>query len=206
MTGSWRRERANRSLLALLLPLGLLTLTACGSTGSGNLITETRDVGSFTRIDVSGGVNVELTVDPNASQSVSVTYDDNLLDNVVTRVDGNTLIIELKGVFLNTGSGRFVTVITDVIDGIEASGGSDLTGNGVIESYQLQASGGSDVDLRDLQASSVEIDASGGTDVWVFASESITGEASGGSDVEVFGSPGNVNIDESGGADVTVRG
>jgi len=38
MAGSWRRERANRSLLALLLPLGLLTLTACGSTGSGNLL------------------------------------------------------------------------------------------------------------------------------------------------------------------------
>ena len=206
MAVSRRRERLNRSLLVLLLPLGLLTLTACGSTGSGNLITETRDVGSFTRIDVSGGVTVELTVDPNASQSVSVTYDDNLLEDVVTRVDANTLIIELEGVFLITGSGRFVTVVTEVIDGIEASGGSDVTGSGVIDSYRLTASGGSDVDLRDLQASSVEIDSSGGADVQVFASESITGEASGGSDVEIFGSPANVNVDESGGADVTVRG
>ena len=205
MTRLWSTGRANRSLFVLLVPLGLLTLAACGSTGSGNLITETRDVGSFARIDMSRGVNVELTVDPNASQTVSVTYDDNLLDNVVTRVDGDTLIIELEGFLLNIGGGRSVTVVTDGIEGIEASGGSDLTGSGVVDSYQLKASGGSDVDLRNLQASSVEIDASGGTDVKVFASESITGEASGGSDVEIFGSPANVNVDESGGADVTVR-
>ena len=205
MTGYLRTARTSRSLLVLLVPLGLLTLTACGSTGSGNLITETRDVGSFTRIDAGGGVNIDLTVDPNASQSVSVTYDDNLLDNVVTRVDGDTLIVELEGAFLVTGSGRFVAVVTDFIDGIEASGGSDLTGNGVIESYQLRASGGSDVDLRDLKASSVEIDASGGTDVQVFASESITGTASGGSNVEVSGSPATVNVDQSGGADFTIR-
>ncbi len=43
--------------------------------GSGNLVTETREVGSFTRIDVRGGANVELRVDPSVLQSVSVTYD-----------------------------------------------------------------------------------------------------------------------------------
>jgi hypothetical protein len=43
--------------------------------GSRNLVTETREVGSFTRIDVRGGANVELTVDPSVLQSVSVTYD-----------------------------------------------------------------------------------------------------------------------------------
>ena len=202
MTGLWAREGASRSLLAFLILMVLVTLTACGS---GNLVTESREVGSFTRIDVSGGANVELTVDPSLSQSVSVTYDDNLLDNIVTRVDDNTLIIETKGLVPTPGaSRRFVTVVTDDIEEIAASGGADVTGEGVTESYTLRASGGSDVDLLDLQASSVEIDASGGTDVWVFASQSVTGEASGGADVEIFGSPPNVNVSESGGADVNV--
>lgn len=43
--------------------------------GSGNLVTETREVGSFARIDVRGGANVELRVDPSVLQSVLVTYD-----------------------------------------------------------------------------------------------------------------------------------
>lgn len=43
--------------------------------GSGNLVTETREVGSFARIDVRGRVNVELRVDPSVLQSVLVTDD-----------------------------------------------------------------------------------------------------------------------------------
>ncbi len=50
----------------------------------------------------------------------------------------------------------------------------------------------------------MEIDVSGGSDVQVFATDSITGKASGGSDVEVFGRPVS-NVDESGDAEVTVR-
>jgi hypothetical protein len=146
-------------------------------------------------------------VDPNLSQSVSVTYDDNVIDNIVTRVDGDTLIVDTEGSFSTSGGGRrFVTVTTDRIEVIEASGGADVNGSGATESYRLQASGGSDVDLVDLQASTVEIEASGGSDVSIFASESITGEASGAADVQIFGNPTSVNIEESGAADVKLRG
>jgi hypothetical protein len=141
----------NRSLLVLLAPLVLVTLTACGfhgvdgTKGSGNLLTETRGLGSFTRIDIRGGANVELTVDPNLTESVSVTYDDNVIGFIVT-----------AGSFSITGGPRrVVTVVTDDIEVITTRDGADLTGSGVTESYRLQASDGSDVDLVDLQASSV---------------------------------------------------
>ena len=208
------KKRPMIACRAIVFLATVVTPAACGFCGgvqgqvegSGNLNTETRDVGSFTRIAVSGGANVELTVDPNLSQSVSVTYDDNVIDFIVTRVNGNTLVIDTEGSFRTSGGGRFVTVVTDRIEVIKASGGADVIGNGVIESYRLRASGGSDVDLLKLQASSVEIDASGGTDVWVFASESITGEASGAAEVEVYGSPANVNISKSGVAEVSLQG
>ncbi len=177
-----------------------------GVEGSGNLVTENREVGPFTRIDVRGGANVELTVDPSLPQSVSVTYDDNLVRFIVTEVDGNTLVIDTRGSFRTTGGLRRVVVVeTDDVEVITARDGADVTGHGITHSYGLRASDGSDVDLLDLHASSVELDASGGTDVWVFASQSITGEASGGADVEVFGSPPNVNVSESGAADVSLR-
>ncbi len=152
------------------------------------------------------GANVESTVDPSLPQSVSVTYDDNVIQFIVTEVDSNTLVIDTRGSFRTTeGLRRVVVVETDDVEVITARDGADVTGNGITHSYRLRASDGSDVDLLDLQASSVEIDASGGTDVRVFASQSITGEASGGADVEVFGSPPNVNVSESGAADVRLR-
>ncbi len=148
---------ANRSLLVVLVSLVLVTQAACGVggvKGSGNLVTETREVGSFTRIDVRGGANVKLTVDPNLSQSVSVTYDDNVIDFIVTEVDDNTLVIDTRGSFSTTGSPRrIVTVLTDRIDEIMTRDGADATGTGVTDSYRLRASDGSDVDLFDLQAS-----------------------------------------------------
>ena len=199
-------------LASPLLLVFLATLAAChgvgGTKGSGNLITETREVGSFTRIDVRGGANVELTVDPSLSQSVSVTYDDNIIEFIVTEVDGGTLVIDTRGSFSITTNGlrRLVTVATGDIDEITTRDGADVIGNGVTESYRLRASDGSDVDLFELHASSVEVDASGGTDIWVFASESITVEASGAADVEVSGSPANVYISESGAAEITIRG
>jgi hypothetical protein len=67
-----------------------------------------------------------------------VTYDDNVIDlpydgadhfvdNIVTRVDGNTLIVDTEGSFSTTGGARrFVTVTTDQIEVIEASGGADV--------------------------------------------------------------------------------
>ncbi|MFQ5966544.1 MAG: GIN domain-containing protein [Acidimicrobiia bacterium] len=204
-----KRKDTSRLLLVVLVLMALMTFAGCdvpGVEGSGNLVTERREVGSFIGIEVRGGANVELEVDPGLSQSVSVTYDDNLLDNIVTRLEGNTLIVDTEGSFRTTGgTRRFVTVTTDHIEAITTSGGADVTGQGVTESYRLEASGGSDVDLLDLRASSVEIDTSGGTDVLVFASESITGEASGGSDVSVFGSPATFSVSSSGGADVNLR-
>jgi hypothetical protein len=191
-------------LLGLTVPLLLLLLSACGSTGSGNVVTQTRDVGSFSSIDVGGGVHVELAVDSAATESVSVTYDDNLQDHVVTRVDGNTLIVTLQNVDGSIGSGRVVKVTMPTLEEFTSSGGSHITGTGSADAYKFAASGGSHPDLGELQASSVEIDCSGGAHCQVFASESLTGVAEGGAQVTVLGNPGTQSVEKSGGADVNV--
>jgi hypothetical protein len=202
MTASTRRPRT----FLLLLAAAALLLAACGTTGSGNIVTETRDVGSFDRIETSGGVRVELTVDPNLPTSVEVSYDDNLLDNVVTDVSGDTLEVKLTGSINTSGSGRrVVTVVTQSLVGIAASGGSSVSGTGVTGAYQADASGGANLELRKLEATSVEIDASGGANVNVYATESATGEASGGANVSVFGNPTTMAVETSGGADLDIE-
>lgn len=199
---------SKRNSVAVLIAGLALAVAACGMTGSGNLITEERDVGEFDSIDVSAGIDLILTIDPDAEHSVTVTYDDNIIDEVDTRVRNGTLFIDyrtsltLVGSF---GSDRVVEVTAPALDGIEASGGSSVVASGRLDAYSVTASGGADTDLRDLEAEEVEVDASGGADVEIYARDSVTGEASGGADVEVFGDPDNVRVDTSGGADVRIR-
>ncbi|MCZ6737465.1 MAG: DUF2807 domain-containing protein [Actinobacteria bacterium] len=185
-----------------LIGMMALVVSACGLTGSGDIVTEEREVGSFRGISICGGVDVELVVDPSAVQSVWVTYDDNLLDRVETRVESDVLVVELSGIVNVIGSGRFVSITMSEVDTIDAGGGSDLTAIGETDSYQLNAGGGSDTDLSGLRASLVEVSVSGGADARIFTSDSAIGQASGGSDITVFGSPAQLNISTSGGADV----
>jgi hypothetical protein len=189
-----------RAGVAILMASTLLT--ACGPSGSGNLVTEAREVGEFTSLEVSGGIDLRLTVDPSATTSVSVIYDDNLLDRIVTEVDGDTLTVRSRGPFNVFGSGRIVEVTTPTLQSLTASGGSDVDGTGATESLAVEVSGGADLDLGDLVAGTVVLRASGGADVTVNVTDEISGEASGGADVTVRGDPVNQSIDVSGGADV----
>ena len=198
--------RRNRHGFALLLAAVALLLAACdGEVASGELVTEERSVDPFDSLDIRDGVNVELTVDSGADRSVSVTYDDNLLDNVITRVSGDTLVIEFSGSVTSFGGrNRVVDVVVDSIDQIELSGGANLTASGSIAGYTVEASGGANADLSDLQAGKIEVRVSGGANVEVFATEEIEGEASGGANLTVVGSPGTVAIDTTGGANVDI--
>ncbi len=195
------RPTAVRPIISLSLAVAVVAVS-CGERGSGDLVTEDRTVEPFEAIDVSGGMTVELIVHPSASRSVAVTFDDNLVDNVVTRVRGETLIIEIDGSINIFGGGRVVSVTSDTLTGIDVSGGSAVNGSGSAEAYRLDASGGADVNLRNLEADSVVLDASGGADVRIHAAESAEGEASGGAEVTVYGDPARLEIDSSGGAEV----
>lgn len=61
--------------------------------GSGNIISEMRELPVFTSIRVE--MTATVTVALADSQSVDVTVDDNIMDYVETVVDGSTLVIRL---------------------------------------------------------------------------------------------------------------
>ena len=196
----------------VMLTTVLLLLSACegtglipGEKGSGNLVTEIRSVDPFTSIEASGAINVELTVDPAGLHTVTITYDDNILDNVVTRVDGDTLVLELNGSLNLTGNADRVVVVTlPDLAALEASGASDIYATGSVTSYRLHASGASEVDLRNLEAVDIDVDISGASDVGLFATGTVRGDVSGASDVKVHGDPISVLIDSSGASSVDI--
>jgi hypothetical protein len=197
------KPRTSTKHLAKTALLAVVLLAACGPAGSGNIVSQERDIGQFESIEVSGGIDLTLTVDAGADGSVTVIYDENLVDRIVTEVEGSTLVIRSEGSFNVFGSGRRVEVTTATLEELAVSGGSDVEAAGSLDRLVVGASGGSDLDLSDLVVDSMVIAASGGSDVTANVTGEIVGDVSGGSNLTIGGDPARQDIEVSGGADVS---
>jgi len=194
--------KQNKSLLGLLAAL-VLTAVGCGSTGSGDIVSETREVGSFDRIEVSSGIAVEITVDPAAPQGLTSIYDDNLQDKIITEVNGDTLVIEVRGNVIAPGSGRMVEVTMPVLVGLAADGGASVQGVGAADELELKAEGGATVDLEDMTVQTLDVGLDGGSNATVNALLAITGQVTGGATLMLTNSPASRDLDVSGGGQVS---
>jgi len=194
--------RQSKTLIGLLAAL-ILTAVGCGSTGSGSIVSETREVGSFDRIEVSSGIAVEITVDPAAPEGVTSIYDDNLQDMIITEVDGDTLVIEVRGDVIAPGSGRVVKVAMPVLIGLLADGGASVHGVGAADELDLRTEGGAAVDLEDMVVQTVDVAMDGGSTATVNPSLKVTGRVTGGATLTLTNSPTFRDLDVSGGGNVS---
>ena len=132
--------------------------------GSGGVVSETREVGSFSGIELSGLGNV--TVSPGAEPSLVVRAPENLLGSLRTRVEGDTLVI---GTTRRVGfSGGRVTyrVVTPSLERISLSGAGDIRAEAMAgDDVELYLSGSGDLYVGDLHAEELEVDLSGEGDV-----------------------------------------
>jgi Putative auto-transporter adhesin, head GIN domain len=79
----------------LILLSAFLILNSCDyTTGSGNIITEKRNVKEFSGISVSSSIDVEVKI--GSVTSVEVEADDNVIGHIVTKVSNGILKIELE--------------------------------------------------------------------------------------------------------------
>jgi hypothetical protein len=132
-----------------------------GVTGSGDLVTETKDFTGFSSVSAAMGFNVEIT--ESSTFSVRVTVDENVVDRLRVTKTGSTLSIALDpGIYTRTTL-RAVVTMPD-IEGLELSGGSrgDISGFVGLSSLDLELSGGSHVQVEG-SASGLIVDASGGS-------------------------------------------
>lgn len=142
-------------------------ISGCNSldcvSGSGNQVTQTRDVDPFTAVEVGGAI--KLVIKQDSSQQLRIVADDNIQERIDTRVSGNTLSIEMDGNFCETGP---VTVYASAktFKGVSASGAVEVLSDGKIssDSFELDLSGASKV-MLDLNTGEMRTDASGSTEV-----------------------------------------
>jgi len=109
--------------------------------GSGNVVTESRDVSGFTTVVLDGAG--KLVIDNTGSESLTITADDNLLDYIDTSVQNGRLIIRIKGRTTFSGVKELSYHVTvDELAGVELNGAGNVTVNDVdTEDWSVELNG-----------------------------------------------------------------
>ncbi len=105
----------------------------------------------------------------------------------------------------SSGSDADISDIDAVNISLHSSSGSDLDASGTCDSVSAHSSSGSDLDAGDLVCRLGEADASSGSGLTIYASESVDAEASSGASVNVRGGPTDADIDKSSGGSVRIQ-
>ena len=183
--------------------------------GSGNTVSEKRDLNDFSGIDVSGAFEVEVVSQKDFR--VEIEADDNLLSQIKTEVRNGILRISSEDDIKTKNSIR-IRISAPDIDRIEVSGATkfslvdlkndelklDISGvskvklSGVTGNLSAEISGASHVDAENLKAATATIEASGASHVEVNVSEELVADASGASKINYSGSPKNTRKNSSG--------
>ena len=197
-------------IFILALAIGLIFTPSCsvgdmaGIKGSGTSKTEQRSVTGFKRVDAGGALNVEI--DANKDFSVSVEADDNLLQNIKTEVSGDTLKIYSDGK-ISPSAKLNVKISMPSIEGLNLSGASDGKITNVrADSLELKASGASEVTISG-ETKKFEADASGASEIDAENLKVEDGkvEASGASSASVSVT-NNLEADASGASSISYTG
>jgi hypothetical protein len=185
--------------------------------GSGRMVTEPRDIGSFDRIESNIGADIMVSI--GATQSVSLTFDDNLIGYVTTKVRGRKLVIESSRSFSSSrdcqikivvpqleevsvgGSGKIEVVGLDADRfAVEIDGSADVVASGEVGELAIEVNGSGNVDTRDLVAGEAMVEINGSGDVKVMARDYLTATVNGSGDIVYTGNPSQVvkNVEGSG--------
>jgi Putative auto-transporter adhesin, head GIN domain len=170
------------SITAIMLFLPLLF--ACGQKikGSGNVISEKRDVSGYKIIHVSGGFVTELV--PGNTEGITIEADDNLMPSIITKVSSNTLNLSVKGTFANYKTLKATIYYKDL---------EKLKATGAVKIKQTESSKHNTLFIELNGASNLKM---------ALAAKSLAIEGSGSSDIELKGSADNFDLDISGAGEV----
>jgi hypothetical protein len=219
----------------LLLIIGLAAMIAapmCNNSsngpseyviGSGNVVTENRQVSGFHGIAVSGVG--EVIVERTGNESLTITSDDNILPRLESEVRNGILYLGPESnVSLTPSEGIAYSLTADTFDEINVSGAVAVMASGIdtelldtnmsgaytiqtegkADSQDIATSGSSVCNGENLDSRTVNINVSRTSHIVVRVSEILRGLVSGAALVEYIGNP-TVNVTVSGAAVVRPR-
>jgi hypothetical protein len=194
------------ALLLFPAAAAAVALGGCAITDEGPQTTQTRHVGSFTRVDDNASADLRLHV--GSPQHVRVRAGDKVIDDVHTEVRGGTLYVTfphdtigLGDVVVDASVPRLTAVHSsgsgDVdADGIDASafdarseGSGDVTLAGRTDHLALDMQGSGDADASGLAAREARVSVDGSGDAHVRAADRLDVAVDGSGDVRYRGNP-----------------
>jgi hypothetical protein len=151
-------------MVICLISILLLAVVSCNISivgGSGNVISEDRNVSGFSKISLSG--SGKLYIEQGNEESLTVKAEDNLIPLIKTEVSGNTLSLGTKfgTSIIPTKSMEFYLKVKELIS-ISVSGSGNINCSGLAtDDLSIRTSGSSKVDLSNLKTTSININSSG---------------------------------------------
>jgi hypothetical protein len=183
----------------------IIVVNGKSAQGSGNIITEEREVSAFNKIHLKGSGKVFLT--PGEKQTLIIKTDDNIMPLIETDVSGKKLTISHGRHHLRpTVFEVFITVKN--LKGVAISGSGDISGKGrfVTDTFYAEISGSGDVDLE-LETGRLETKISGSGSIRLAGkAEDYTVSISGSGEINAFDVQAkNISVKISGSGDCRVH-
>jgi hypothetical protein len=183
-----RKRLFSVTVVILLVTLVLLVSTSCirivGFRGSGNVVTEKRDVQDFNSVSVSTGIN--LFIEQGGDEELIIEAEDNIMSKITTDVKDGKLEIGFKW---NTFGGLDLNKPVKVY----------LT---VIELEEIDVSSGAEVQSEELKTDKLKVDISSGAAAeLIVEAQNLDIALSSGSNLEISGKAANQKVDLSSGVD-----
>jgi len=199
----------NKLLFSTALLFASIFSFAQGSKVINDKNAQKRNVSGFHAIKISGGIDLYLS---QGDEAVVISASDlDIRDRIKTVVENGVLKIYIEnrdGFHWSWGNQHMRAYVSiKTIDGLNASGGSDVFTETAIKSDKLNVnlSGGSDL-KGEISATDLNFDQSGGSDVNISGKVvNLNIDASGGSDFHGYDLNSDFcNVDASGGSDTHV--
>jgi len=131
--------------------------------GSGNVVTQTREVEDFTAVEMD--YPAQITVTQGDSVSVKIEAEDNVLPGLRTRVRNDTLEIDYKaedGEHVNPTKAVKITIVVKDLKEVDFGSAGDLTLNGIeTDELNISVSGAGNLEVNDLAAKEFTVNLSG---------------------------------------------
>lgn len=172
--------------------------------GSGQVVTQVRQLPAFDAIQAKSAIDVEVHIGPHAA--VTVEFDDNLQKQISTEVQGKTLLIDTHGswsadhdpkvrvtvpvltALATEGSG---SMLVDGLNGgdfaLRLVGSGNIDASGKVASLGVLLNGSGDMNLAHLEAANARVRLNGSGDVHVNAGRTLEAAVYGTGDIHYRG-------------------
>lgn len=188
----------------------LIASSLAASAGKEKTNTQHRHVASFDKISVSSGIDLYLT--QGKGEKVVVEAKPDIIDQIITRVENGVLNIYIEDKMnwnWEWNQSRKAYVTFDKLSELKASAGSDIYSTNAfnLQELKLDVSSGSGICLKEIDAQSVHVRTSSGSDAELSGKTKILiAESSSGSDIKCGDLLAeNCEVSSSSGSDAVVH-